>query len=274
MRPKIIDADKKHLFTDFAELYRYRDLFMTLAWRDFRIRYAQTIIGFAWVILQPLITLVILSLVFGKLVGVQTAVPHILYTAAGIAIWSYFSFVMTNSGNSIIASQGMIKKIYFPRLIVPLSKAMVGLIDLGVALVILACLMIYYGIYPSPNIWFAFVFIIIGMLSALGMGIWFSALTVRYRDFQHVVPFIVQIGLYITPIAYPASYATKFLPKWAATLYYLNPMAGVVQGFRWALFGEQAPENLFWISLLIVLIIFISGLMYFRRVQDDMADYV
>lgn len=270
----IIDANKKSIIPDFKELYQYKDLFLTLAWRDFRVRYAQTTIGLLWAILQPVVTLLILSLVFGRFVGVETEVPHILFTVAGMSVWSYFSYVMTNSGNSIIASQNMVKKIYFPRLIIPLSKAVVGFIDFGVALVIMIALMIYFQVPPSVNVWLAPVFILIGVIAALAVGIWLSALTVRYRDFQHVVPFMVQIGLYITPVAYPAEFAVKQLPEWASTLYYLNPMAGVVQGFRWSMFGGDAPGPLIYVSFFMILVIFVSGLFYFRKVEGDMADYV
>ena len=271
---KIIDASSKKVFPDLKEIFRYKDLFYTLTWRDFRVRYAQTTIGFLWAILQPVVTLLILTLVFGRFVGVKTEVPHVLFTVAGMSIWSYFSYVMTNSGSSIIASQGMVKKIYFPRLIIPLSKAIVGFIDFGISLLIMVVLMIYFGITPSSNIWFAPLFIIMGIVAALGVGIWLSALTVRYRDFQHVVPFIVQIGLYITPIAYPAEFAVKQLPEWAATIYYLNPMAGVVQGFRWSVFGSEAPGDLLYVSIGIIVLIFISGMAYFSKVEDEMADYV
>jgi lipopolysaccharide transport system permease protein len=271
---KIIDANDKRIIPDFKELYRYRDLFLTLTWRDFRVRYAQTTIGLLWAILQPVVTLAILSLVFGRFVGVKTEIPHVLFTMTGMAVWTYFSFVMSNAGSSIIANQGMVKKIYFPRLIIPLSKAAVGLIDLGISLLIMIALMIWYGIAPTSNVYLAPLFLLVGMIAALGVGIWLSALTVRFRDFQHIVPFMVQIGLYLTPIAYPADFAMKQLPKWAAAVYYLNPMAGVVQGFRWALFGGEAPGNLMYVSFGMVLIIFVSGLFYFRKVEDEMADYV
>jgi lipopolysaccharide transport system permease protein len=274
MERKIIDADHKSIVPDFRELYRYRDLFLTLTWRDFRVRYAQTTIGLLWAVLQPVVTLLILSLVFGRFVGVETEVPHILFTVTGMSVWTYFSYVMTNSGNSIIANQGMVKKIYFPRMIIPLSKAVVGFIDFGISLLIMVVLMIYYGIVPSSNVWLAPAFLLLGVLAALSVGIWLSALSVRFRDFQHVVPFMVQIGLYITPIAYPAEFATQQLPKWASTLYFLNPMAGVVQGFRWAMFGGEAPGNLIYVSVLMVLFILISGLFYFKKVEDEMADYV
>jgi lipopolysaccharide transport system permease protein len=274
MSKTIIDASKKSIIPDFKELYRYKDLFVTLSWRDFRVRYAQTTVGLLWAVLQPVITLFILSLVFGKFVGVKTEIPHLLFTMTGMTLWSYFSYVMTNSGSSIIAAQGMVKKIYFPRLIIPLSKAAVGLIDLFIALVIMIILMIYYQILPSANWPFAILFILFGMIAALAVGIWLSALTVRYRDFQHVVPFMVQIGLYITPVAYPAGFAAKHLPNWAASLYYLNPMAGVIQGFRWSLFGGEAPGMMMWISLGMTLLILISGLFYFKKVEAVMADLV
>ncbi len=270
----IIDANKRRIIPDFKELFRYKDLFLTLSWRDFRVRYAQTTIGLLWAVLQPVVTLLILSLVFGKFVGVKTEVPHLLFTVAGMSIWTYFSYVMTNSGNSIIASQEMVKKIYFPRLIIPLSKAVVGFIDFGVALFILITLMIYFQVAPSSNIWAAPLFLFTGIIAALGVGIWLSALSVRYRDFQHVVPFLVQIGLYITPIAYPAEFATKQLPEWAANIYFLNPMAGVVQGFRWSLFGGTPPGQLMWVSVIMIGVIFITGLLYFNKVEKNMADYV
>lgn len=274
MSKTVIRAGKRSVLPDVRELIRYKDLFLTLSWRDFKVRYAQTTIGLFWALLQPIVTIVILSMVFGKFVGVETPVPHLLYTVAGMSIWTYFSYVLTNSGNSIITSQGMVKKIYFPRLIIPLSKAVVGLIDFGITAVILVVLMIYYQVVPSSNLWLAPVFVLVGIIAALGAGIWLSALTVRFRDFQHVVPFIVQIGLYVTPVAYPAEFATQHLPKWAATIYFLNPMTGVIQGFRWSLFGGAPPHGLFWVSIAMVLILFISGLFYFRRVEDEMADYV
>lgn len=270
----VIDANKRSLLLNFKEIYQYKDLFLTLAWRDFKVRYAQTSIGLLWAVLQPVVTLFILSLVFGRFVGVETEVPHLIFTVAGMSIWTYFSYVMTNSGNSIISSQDMVKKIYFPRLIIPLSKAVVGLIDFGISIIILIALMIYYQIIPSANIWMAPLFILIGIIAALGVGIWLSALSVRFRDFQHIVPFMVQIGLYITPIAYPAEFATKNLPEWAANIYYLNPMAGVVQGFRWSLFGGDPPGPLMWVSIGMIFIIFVTGLFYFSKVEKNMADYV
>ena len=270
----IIDSSVKKTIPDFKELFRYKDLFYTLTWRDFRVRYAQTTIGFLWAFLQPVISLLLISFIFRGIVGVETEVPHLLFTITGLGIWTYFSFVMVISGDSIIASQNMVKKIYFPRLIIPLSKAVVGFIEFGISLLLMVVLMIYYGVAPSGNMWFAPLFILIGIMAALSIGIWLSALTVRYRDFKHIVPFIVQIGYFVTPIGYPVELVSNRFPNWVQAVYYLNPMAGVVQGFRWSVFGGEAPGNLIYISIGIVLLMFISGIAYFSRVEDKMADYV
>ncbi|PHR34165.1 MAG: phosphate ABC transporter permease [Fluviicola sp.] len=271
----IIDAKHRQLFPNFSEIRRFKDLFLTLAWRDFRVRYAQTTIGFLWAFIQPIVTLVILTLVFGRFAKVDTgSIPHALFTTCGLITWTYFAFVMTHSGKSIIESQGMIKKIYFPRLIIPLSKAVVGLIDVSVTVLILIVLMFYYGITPEATAWLAPIFLIIGMIAALGVGIWLSALTIRFRDFQHIIPLMVQLGMFITPVAYPAGTAVKELPQWAESLYYLNPMAGVVQGFRWSLFGGDPPGNMMYISFAMIIVIFVTSLMYFKRVEDEIADFV
>jgi len=275
MAKTIIDASKSNFLPNFKELYLYKDLFVTLAWRDFKVRYAQTTIGLLWAFVQPVVTLVILNIVFGRFADVQTGeVPHTLFTITGLSIWTYFSFVMTNSGGSIIAAQGMVQKIYFPRLIIPLSKAVVGLIDFGITLLILIALMIYYQFSPSPNIWYAPLFILMGMVAALAVGIWLSALTVRYRDFQHILPFMVQIGLYATPVAYPITMATEQFPQWAMTVYYLNPMVGVVQGFRWSILGGDFPGDMMYISFAMVILLFVSGMFYFKKIEDKMADFV
>tara|TARA_B110001452_G_C15180533_1_gene410069 strand:+ start:274 stop:1122 length:849 start_codon:yes stop_codon:yes gene_type:complete len=270
----IISPKKKSLKEMINELIYFKDLFVTLAWRDFKVRYAQTSIGIFWAIIQPLITLLLLSIVFGRFIGIETTVPHILFTVAGTSLWTYFSYVLTNSGNSIIASQNMVKKIYFPRIIIPISKSVVGFIDFFISLIIMVLLMIFYNYLPSSNIIFAPIFFIFCVISALGIGIWISALTVRYRDFQHIVPFIIQIGIYVTPVAYPAEFAVKNLPSWAASIYYLNPMAGVLQGFRWSLFGGEFPSSLIYISFVSLIILFISGIIYFNNIDDKIADLV
>ena len=271
----IVDSDQKKSFFDLGEVWRFKDLFLTLAYRDLRIRYAQTFLGLIWVILQPALTLFVISIVFGRFINIDTGnIPYPLFSMTGISLWMYFSFVLSQSGNSIISAQEMVKKIYFPRIIIPLSKAVVGLIDLIVAMVMMAILFIYYGVMPSSEFYLFPIFIMLVIISSLSIGIWLSALTVRFRDFQYVVPFIIQFGLYITPVAYPTTMVHNFLPDWAIAIYYINPMAGLTDGFRWCLFGTQAPDFYFWISMITTLVLFISSLVYFGRVERKMADLV
>lgn len=267
----IVDSRRSGFRIDLAELKNYRDLFYILAYKDLRVRYAQTFLGFLWALLQPLATLFIFILVFGMAIKVDTGgIPYPLFAISGISMWAYFGFVLNQSGNSIIGAQEMIKKIYFPRLVIPLSKAVVGFVDFAVALLMLAILMIFYGYAPSSTVLFAPLFIILNIMAALSVGIWLSALTIRYRDFQHVIPFLVQFGLYATPVAYPA----RLVPEKYQLIYNLNPMAGVIQGFRWSIFGGDPPDVYFYISMAVIMLLFISSLFYFKKVEDVMADIV
>lgn len=260
---------------NLAEIREYRELFWALAFRDFKVRYAQTAIGLLWAVMQPVITLLILTVVFDKFAKVDTGnVPHLLFASSGMACWTYFSYVMTNSGNSIIMAQQMVKKIYFPRLIIPVSKAIVGLIDFAIVLGIIAVLMIAYGYSPNANLVWLPAFVLINLISALGIGIWLSALSVRYRDFQYVTPFMVQLGLYVSPVAFPSEIALQQLPEWVATLYYLNPAVGVIDGFRWSLLGIDTMSTYSWISIASALVIFGSGLLFFQRIENKIADIV
>ena len=275
MHKTVVDADKRKLSLNLRELLNYRDLFLVLAYRDLRIRYAQTFLGLFWAFLQPAATLLIFTVVFGKAVKVDTGgVPYPLFAICGMAAWTYFAYVLNQSGNSIISSQEMIKKIYFPRLVIPLSKAVVGFVDFAIALLFIVVLLIVYGISPASQLVYLPLFILLAIISALAAGIWLSALTIRYRDFQHIVPFLVQFGLYATPVGYPAETIVKNLPDWAAALYYLNPMAGVVEGFRWSILGGNPPHDLAYLSFGVILLIFISALWYFRKVERVMADIV
>lgn len=270
----IIDSSKNS-GADLREVYRFKDLFFTLSYRDLRIRYSQTFLGLVWAFLQPAATLLVITLVFGRFVQVNTGnIPYPLFSMAGISLWIYFSFVMSQSGNSIINAQEMVKKIYFPRIIIPLSKAMVGLVDLIVALLLMICLFIYYGFTPSSQIYLFPVFIFLTLITSLAVGIWLSALTIRYRDFQYIVPFMIQFGLYLTPVAYPTELVMKLLPEWAKILYYFNPMAGIIEGFRWTLFGGIAPSGYFWISMSIVFILFFGSIRYFQKVDRKIPDLV
>lgn len=258
-----------------SELWAYRELFWSLSFRDFKVRYAQTSIGFLWAFLQPVTYLLVLNLVFGKFAQVETyGIPHILFSTSGLVCWTYFAYVMTNSGNSIIMSQAMIKKIYFPRIIVPISKAIVGLIDLGIVAIILIGLMFWYGIEINFKILVAPVFIVINMLGALGVGMWISAMTVRFRDFQYVVPFMVQIGMYLSPVAFPSEYATNYLPESIQKFYFLNPVVGVIDGVRWSIFNIGELNSNTYLSLVMSLLLFATGIIFFQKVENKIADLV
>jgi lipopolysaccharide transport system permease protein len=271
----VVDASKRRFSLNLKELLDYRDLFLILAYRDLRIRYAQTFLGLAWAFLQPAATLLIFTVVFGRAVKVDTGgIPYPVFAITGMTAWTYFAFVLNQSGNSIVASQEMVKKIYFPRLVIPLSKAVVGFVDFLMAFAILFVLMAIYRVTPSPNMVFLPGFILLTVVSALAAGIWLSALTIRYRDFQHVIPFLVQFGLYATPIAYPSETIIDNLPRWGTALYYLNPMAGVVEGFRWSVLGGAPPNAFAYLSFGVMAILFVTALMYFRRVERVMADIV
>ena len=280
MNKLVIQAGKQPWGVMFRELRQYKDLFYVLAYRDFKVRYAQTLLGVLWGVLQPLLTLLIFTLVFGRalrsLTLQQVQVPYPVFALSGMTCWMYFAFVMSNAGNSIISAQGMIQKIYFPRLIIPLSKALVGLTDFLIGLVFLTILMLYYQVKPSGNVFFLPVFILFTVLAALGVGIWLSALTIRFRDFQQIVPFLVQFGLYATPIGYPAQLilGNEKLSIFFKYLYFCNPMAGICEGFRWCIIGGDLPVSYILISLVVALILFISALFYFRSVEKIMADIV
>ena len=271
----VVDANKSTFSLNLKELFSYRDLFLILAYRDLRVRYAQTFLGLTWALLQPLMTLTIFTLVFGRLVKIDTGnIPYPLFALCGMIAWTYFSFVMNQSGNSILAAQEMVKKIYFPRLVIPLSKALVGLVDFAIAFLLMAALQLYYHIPVSSNILALPLFILLTLMAALALGIWLSALTIRFRDFQHVTPFLVQLGLYATPIAYPGEIVTGSLSKAGAFLFYLNPMAGIVEGFRWSILGQGSLHSLSFISFAMIAILFVTGLFYFRKVEQVMADIV
>jgi lipopolysaccharide transport system permease protein len=270
-----VDAKRWKPIPDLRELLAHRDLFLTLAYRDIRVRYSQTFLGLAWALVQPLATLVIMVLVFGRAVKVDTAgLPYSLFAITGISAWAYFAYVLKESGSSIIGAQEMVRKIYFPRIIIPLSKATVGLVDLSVALLVMAALFLYHGVSPGPNVWLALPFLVGIMLASVSTGIWISALTIRFRDLQHVVPFLIQFGLFVTPVAYPAQLVSKSLPKWAQVLYFANPMAGLIEGYRWSLLGVGDPGGPCFISYGMTIILAIGGLLYFRSVERFIADLV
>jgi lipopolysaccharide transport system permease protein len=271
----VIEPSKGVFNLNFRELYAYRELLWTLTYRDLRVRYAQTVIGALWALLNPLFTLLILAFVFGVVAKVDTGqnaagqpIPHLLYTVAGMAGWAYFASLFSEAGTSIIGAQGMVKKIYFPRLIIPLSKAATAFIDFAIVLGFMVVLMIYYGFSPTANFVFFPLFVIIAIVSGLAGGIWMSALTIRFRDFQHVTPFILRLGMYATPIAYPAA----AVPEKYQILFYFNPMAGVVEGMRWSLLGGAPLHWYSYISFAAIALMLLLGLFYFKKVEKIMAD--
>lgn len=271
----VVDANKGSFSLNLKELFSYRDLFVILAYRDLRVRYAQTFLGLTWAVVQPLVTLVIFTLVFGRFVKVDTGgVPYPVFALCGMVAWTYFAFVMNQSGNSIIGAQEMVKKIYFPRLVIPLSKAVVGLVDFCIAFLLLVVLLVYYDVSISSNVWMLPGFLVLTIVSSLAAGIWLSALSIRFRDFQHVTPFLVQVGLYATPIAYPGEVVIGSLSDAGVFLFYLNPMAGIVEGFRWSILGHGTLHSISFISFGMVVILFVSGLYYFKKVERIMADIV
>ncbi len=273
--PIEVNSKRWGLLPKWGELVAYRDLFLTFTYRDLRVRYAQTILGLFWAILQPVITLSILVLIFGRAVQVDTkGIPYSLFAVCGVAVWTYFAFVMKESGSALIASQEMIRKIYFPRLIIPLGKAMLGLVDLLVALLLLVLLFLYHGQRLGHEWWLALPCLVALIAISLGIGLWIAALTIRARDLQHVVPYLVQFGLFITPVAYLASTVTDTLPGWAQVVYFLNPMAGLVECFRAAMLGIGPPHPLSWVSFVTGAAIFVTGLYAFRRMERTIADRI
>ena len=271
MSKYVIDARKPGIGLDIKELIKYKDLFFILAWRDLRVRYAQTFLGLIWAFIQPLATLLIFVVIFGKALDVNTGnIPYPVFALAGMSAWSYFAFVLNQSGTSIIGAQEMVKKVYFPRLVIPLSKAVVGFVDFFITFIFLLGMMIYYQVPFTANIFYFPLFFLLNVLVALAVGIWTSALTIRFRDFQHVIPFVIQIGLYATPIAYPSS----LIPEKYQVLYFLNPMAGVVEGYRFSLLGTDFMAERSFISFALIIVLFVSSLFYFRKVERVMADLV
>ena len=257
-----------------GDIWRYRELVFFLTWRDIKVRYKQTLLGVAWAVLQPLITMVIFSLIFGRIAKLDSeGVPYPIFSFTALLPWQLFSKAITDTGQSMIKNRSMITKIYFPRLVIPLSSVLSGMIDFFVAFVILLGMMVYYQIKPTSDIWTLPLFLLLAMVTALGVGLWFSALNVKYRDIRYILPFLTRVWLYVTPVAYSSQYISE---NWQI-LYALNPMAGVVQGFRWAILGtEMGPNSVITLSTssVIALFLLISGLFYFRRMERTFADVV
>jgi len=254
------------------ELWHYRELLYFFSWRDIKLRYKQTALGVAWAIIQPVMTMLVFSIFFGKLAKMPSdGIPYPLFVYVALVPWTFFSNGLTLSSGSMVENQNLLKKVYFPRLIIPMTSVSCGVVDFVFAFIVLVGMMLFYGIVPTLNIlWLPFL-LLLALTTALGVGLWFSALNVQFRDVRYVIPFLTQFWLFATPIAYPSS----LLPEPWHTLYGLNPMAGVVEGFRWALLGTDTSSGpMLLVSALGSVIILITGAFFFRRMESTFSDRV
>jgi lipopolysaccharide transport system permease protein len=256
----------------FRELWEYRELLYFLTWRDIKVRYKQTVLGAAWAIIQPFFMMVVFSLFFGYLARVPSdGIPYPIFTFCALLPWQLFAHALNESSNSLVANERLITKVYFPRLVVPLSAVLGGLVDFAIAFVILLGMMAYYHIVPTLMIFMLPLFVLLAIMTALAVGLWLSALNVQYRDVRYTITFITQFWLFATPVAYSSSLVPE---RWRA-LYGLNPMAGVVEGFRWALLGKtEGPGAMLYVSTGVVILLLVGGLYYFRRMEQTFADVV
>jgi lipopolysaccharide transport system permease protein len=268
----VIEAGRaeRHYWHD---LWRYRELFFFLAWRDILVRYKQTALGLVWALGRPLITVLVFTLVFSKLAKLPSdGVPYPLMVFAALLPWQFFSSAFSGAGESLVSNAGMISKVYFPRLVIPASAVIVSFVDFLISGIILVGLMIWYGFAPSLRIFALPLFTFVAIAAAMGVGLWIAALNVKYRDFRIIVPFIVQFGLYISPVGFSSS----IVPEQWRLLYSINPMVGVIDGFRWAILGGNTP--LYWpgflLSLTLVLLTLTTGIIYFRKTEKTFADVI
>lgn len=267
-----IEPSKGWVSPKFGELWAYRELFYFLIWRDIKVRYKQTALGAVWAIIQPLFTVVIFSLFFGRLAKVPSdGIPYPLFSFTALVPWTFFAYGLNQSSNSLVGSSNLITKVYFPRLAVPISSVVAGAVDCFFALLVLLPMMIHYHVAPTANIVFLPIFVLLTLTTSLGVGLWLSALNVKFRDVRLVLPFLVQLWMFATPIAYPSSLLHE---PWR-TIFGLNPMVGVVEGFRWALLGVKTPPGMMVvISGAMSLLLLFGGIAYFRRMEKTFADLV
>lgn len=254
----------------FRELWDYRELLFFIAWRDVKVRYKQTVLGALWAILQPLFTMVIFSVFFGRLANVPSdGLPYPVFSYAALVPWTFFANALAQASNSLVLSAGMVKKIYFPRLALPIASALAGLVDFVLAFAVLLGMMLFHGLTPTANVLWLPLFVLLTLVTSVGVSLWLAALNAQFRDVRYTIPFMTQAWLFVTPIAYPSSLLSE---PWRS-LYGLNPMAGVVEGFRWALLGtEKAPGPMTIVSVAVALALFVGGAFYFRRMEQSFAD--
>jgi lipopolysaccharide transport system permease protein len=255
-----------------AELWEYRELLYFYVWRELKVRYKQTVVGAAWAVLQPLLTMLVFSLFFGKLAHIPSGgLPYPVFYYSALLPWMYFSGALTNATNKVVENQYVITKVYFPRLILPFSAVLSGLVDFGVSFLMFVVIMIYYRMHATAALLLLPLFLLLAVLTALGVGLWLSALNAIYRDVRYVVPFLVQFWMFASPVAYPSSLVPA---KWRP-LYGLNPMAGVIEGFRWSLSGTGTPPGrMLLVSSAVVVAVVVTGMMYFQKMESKIADVV
>jgi len=257
---------------NLRDLWLYRELIFFMTWRDLKVRYKQTLLGVGWAILQPFMTMIVFSIFFGSLAQVPSdGVPYPIFTYAALIPWTLFSKALQDASRSLVANSHMITKVYFPRMILPISSVLAGVVDFLIAFLVLLGMMLYFNITPTANAWTLPLFLVLAVITAIAVGLWLSALNVLYRDINYILPFLTQFWMYLTPIAYPSSMVPE---KWQA-IYALNPMTGVVEGFRWALLGTGQPPGLMtFVSAGVAIILLISGMFYFKRMERLFADRV
>lgn len=256
----------------WRDIWRYRELFYILSWRDIKVRYKQTVIGAAWSIIRPLLTTIIFTIVFSRIakMGNPSAAPYALMVFAGMLPWQFFSNALSESSNSLISNANLITKVYFPRMIIPASSVITSLVDLGISFIIMIGMCIWYKFIPSWHIIFLPLFVLLAFICAFGVGLYLTAVNVKYRDFRYIIPFIVQFGFYISPVGFSSNVINKKWHIWFA----LNPMVGVIDGFRWCLLGDPIDTLSFIISIVIISIFLFIGIFYFRKVERTFADNI
>lgn len=257
----------------WRDLWRFRELLTFLAWRDILVRYKQTVIGVAWGLIRPLLTMLVFTIIFGTLANLPShGVPYPVLVFSALLPWQFFANALSDSSNSLLSNAGMISKVYFPRLIVPASAIVVSLVDFAITFVLLLAVMLWYGIYPDWRMLTLPVFVLLALATSLGAGLWFAALNTKFRDFRYIVPFVVQFGLYVSPVGF----SSEIVPEKWRLLYSLNPMVAVIDGFRWAVIGGSA--KIYWpgfiTSVLFISALLFSGIMYFRKTEKTFADVI
>ena len=257
---------------DLSDLWQYRELLFFLSWRDIKVRYKQTILGIAWALLQPLLTMFLFSLIFGKLAGLPSeGVPYPVFTYTALLPWQLFAYALTMSSTSLVTDQSLITKVYFPRLVIPISSVIAGLLDFGLSLLVLLTMLVLYRIPLTARLLMLPLLVLLALLSAIAVGLWLAALNVQYRDVRYTLPFLTQFWMYATPIAY----SITLIPERWRIIYSLNPMVGVVEGFRWAILGSSYSVGpVILVSSAVVLALLLGGLVYFKRMEDSFADVI